>query len=189
MPEFTAEKVLDVAQDLVQTRGYNGFSFRDIAAIIGIKSASIHYHFPSKADLGVALVRRYHRDFAEELAAIRDRQASAVKRLKGFIELFRRTLVGERLCLCGMLGAEKGSLPEAINSEVRRFFTLCDGWLVEVLKQGRQAGEIAFRGTPQIMAGQLIALLEGAMIVARSLEDVDRFDKVSAAFLKNLNPT
>lgn len=185
---LTAERVLDVAQELIQTRGYNGFSFRDIAEVIGIKSASIHYHFPSKGDLGVALVARYRKAFEEELAEVWRRQATAPKRLKCFIALFRRTLTEERLCLCGMLAAERGSLPEEINAEVRAFFKLCEDWLIEVLKEGRAAGEIEFRGPAQALADHLIALLEGAMMMALSLNDLERFDKAAQGFLRIVKP-
>ncbi|MEO3427665.1 TetR/AcrR family transcriptional regulator [Pelagibius sp. CAU 1746] len=185
---LTAERVLDVAQELIQTRGYNGFSFRDIAQAIGIKSASIHYHFPSKGDLGVVLVARYRRLFGEELAEVRRRQTAAPKRLKCFIALFRRTLTEQRLCLCGVLAAERGSLPEEVNAEVRAFFKLCEDWLVEVLKDGRAAGEIEFRGPPQALADHLISLLEGAMVMALSLDDLDRFDKAAQGFLRILKP-
>ncbi len=188
MSGLTAERVLDIAQDMIQQRGYNGFSFRDIAEAIGIKSASIHYYFPSKGDLGVALVARYRRRFAAELAAICERHGAAPKRLREFVALFRRSLTEDRLCLCAMLGAEKGSLPDAVNAEVRDFFELCETWLADVLKRGRQAGEIDFRGAPQAMADHLIALLEGAMVVARSLEDLARFDKAPAGFLRTLRP-
>lgn len=188
MSGLTAERVLDVAQELIQTRGYNGFSFRDIAEAIDIKSASIHYHFPSKGDLGVALVARYCSLFGEELAEVRRRQATAPKRLKCFIALFRRTLTEQRLCLCGVLAAERGSLPGEVNAEVSAFFKLCEDWLIEVLKEGRAAGEIEFRGPAQALADHLIALLEGAMMMALSLDDLDRFDKAAQGFLRILKP-
>jgi TetR/AcrR family transcriptional regulator, transcriptional repressor for nem operon len=188
MTKPTAERVLDIAQDLIQTRGYNDFSFRDIAEVVGIKSASIHYHFASKTDLGIALVTRYRTAFAEELRGIDDCRATAPKRLKAFIALFRRTLADDRLCLCGMLGAERDSLPAEVNAEVRAFFALCEGWLTEVLKEGRCAGEVEFRGPPQAMADHLLALLEGAMVMARSLEDLERFDRATAAYLRILKP-
>ena len=184
----TAERVLDIAQDMVQSRGYNGFSFRDIATALGIKSASIHYHFPSKTDLGAALVIRYSEGFADELRRIEARETGAVKRLRAFIELFRGTLKNDRHCLCGMLGAEKDSLPPPVSKRVRDFFALCEDWLVTVLRDGRKAGEIEFRGPPQAMADHLLALLEGAMVMARSLEDLGRFDKATAAFLRILQP-
>ncbi len=110
----TSERVLDIAQRLIQTRGYNAFSFRDIASEIGIKSASIHYHYPSKTDLGVALVSRYRLAFEGELDKISARSKEAPKRLKGFVALFRNTLDNQRLCLCGMLGAERDGLPGAV---------------------------------------------------------------------------
>ncbi len=186
MSAITADRVLDVAQRLVQTRGYNGFSYRDIAGEIGIKSASIHYHFPSKTDLGVALVDRYQDNFDSELQNILARSDEAPKRLKDFIALFRQTLKGDRLCLCGMLGAERDSLPEAVSDRVRSFFMLCETWLVEVLKQGRKAREIAYLGSPQAVADQFLSLLEGAMVVARALNDPERFDRAANAFLRVL---
>ena len=188
MSALTAEKILDVAQRLIQTRGYNGFSFRDIGEAIGIKSASIHYHFASKADLGTALVTRYRETFTKELAAIESQHETAPKRLKAFIDLFRRSLKDDRLCLCGMLGAERDSLPESLNVQVQEFFSFCEDWLVAVLKQGRSAAQIEFRGTPQAMADHLLALLEGAVLMARSFEDTERFDKAAGSFLRVLKP-
>jgi TetR/AcrR family transcriptional repressor of nem operon len=182
----TAELVLDVAQSLAQTRGFNGFSFRDLAAAIGVKSASIHYHFPSKADLGVALVRRYRSAFEDSL---RDAEArSAAARLKTFVEIFRVSLEEDRLCLCGMLGAERDSLPPEVAAEVRDFFAFCEDWLTTQMKQGRQDGNLEFSGAPQVTALQLLALLEGGLVVARSLGDPARFDKASACFLRGLRP-
>ncbi len=189
MSGITAERVLDTAQRLIQTRGFNGFSYRDIAGEIGIKSASVHYYFPSKADLGVALVSRYRKNFAAELDGILDRHAEASKRLKAFVELFRQTLKSERLCLCGMLGAERDGLPEPVNDQVRAFFQLCEGWLCEVLKNGRKAGELAFRGNPRNVADQFLSLLEGAMVLARSLNDPERFDKAASTYLGVLKPS
>ncbi len=184
----TAGRILDVAQDMVQQRGYHDFSFRDIADVLGIKSASIHYHFASKTDLGRALVERYRRAFLEELAAVEARHATAPRRLKSFVALFRRTLSDDRLCLCAMLGAERGGLPQEVNAEVQGFFADSATWLVAVLKQGRAAGEIDFLGTPQAMADHILGLMEGAMVLARSLDDLSRFDRATAALLRILQP-
>ena len=184
----TAELVLDVAQSLAQTRGFNGFSFRDLAAAIGVKSASIHYHFPSKAKLGVALVRRYRGEFERTLREAEARSGTAVPRLKSFIEIFRASLAEDRLCLCGMLGAERDSLPPEVAAEVRDFFAFCEDWLTTKMKQGRQDGSLEFTGSPQVPALQLLALLEGGLVVARSLGDPARFDKVTACFLRGLRP-
>jgi TetR/AcrR family transcriptional regulator, transcriptional repressor for nem operon len=184
----TAELVLDVAQSLAQTRGFNGFSFRDLAAAIGVKSASIHYHFPSKTDLGVALVQRYRGRFEASLREAEMRSASAAARLKAFVEIFRASLEEDRLCLCGMLGAERDSLPPEVAAEVRGFFTFCEDWLATQMKQGRQDGNLDFSGSPQVTALQLLALLEGGLVVSRSLGDPARFDKATACFLRGLRP-
>ena len=186
MRSETAELVLDVAQSLAQTRGFKGFSFRDLAAAIGVKSASIHYHFPSKADLGVALVRRYREGFEDSLREAEARGAAVPGRLKAFVEIFRASLDEDRLCLCGMLGAERDSLPPDVAAEVRDFFIFCEDWLATQMKQGRQDGCLDFTGAPQVPALQLLALLEGGLLVARSLGDPARFDKATACFLRGL---
>src|SRR5580692_7952663 len=99
----TRERVLDIAQRLIQSRGYNSFSFNDLATELGIRTASIHYHFPTKADLGVALLRRYRQRFRQELAWIASNGGDSVSRLAQFAALFERTFkTDSQLCLCGM---------------------------------------------------------------------------------------
>ena len=180
--------MLDVAQSLVQTRGFNGFSFRDLAAAIGVKSASIHYHFPSKSDLGVALVRRYRREFEDAISTAEGRHNSAPARLKAFVEIFRANLTEDRLCLCGMLGAERDSLPPEVAAEVRDFFAFCEDWLTTQMRQGRQESTLGFADSPQATAWQLLALLEGGLVVARNLGELARFDKALSCFLRGLKP-
>ena len=111
----TADRVLDVAERLVQRRGFNGFSYADIAAEVGIKTASLHYHFPTKADLGRALVVRYTEVFGAALAAIQAMDTSALDQLECYVRIFRDVLGADRMCLCGMLAAEYATLPEPMQ--------------------------------------------------------------------------
>src|SRR5579863_2905380 len=99
----TAERILDVAERLVQLRGFNGFSYADVAAELKITKASLHYHYPSKGELGEALIRRYTERFATALAGIDHGERSAPAKLAAYAALYERVLDGHRMCLCGML--------------------------------------------------------------------------------------
>src|SRR5580704_4135811 len=107
----TRAQLLDVALELVQLRGYNAFSFRDLADRVGIKTASIHYHFPTKGDLGLALVRQHRRVLAEAFARL-DNEPDPLRRLQQYAGVFRSTLEnGHRMCLGGILAIEYQTLP------------------------------------------------------------------------------
>lgn len=110
-PPGTVQRILEVASWLVQTRGFNGFSYAHIAAELGVTKASPHDHFPSKADLGRRLIEQHERSFVEVLAHIEAESAGAVERLRRYVRIYSGVLGNEQMCLCGMLGAEHGTLP------------------------------------------------------------------------------
>ncbi len=172
----TADRILDAAEALAQTRGFNGFSYGDLARIVGLTTASLHYHFPSKAELGRRLMARYTERFGHELEGIRASRRSAPESLEQYARLFVSVVRDERICLCGMLAAEYATLPGGIQDEVRRFFDLNEAWLAEAVAEGQEAGTLATEGSPLEIARLLIGALEGAMLVARSYNDPDRFE-------------
>ncbi len=170
----TATRILEVAERLAQTRGFNGFSYADIAAELGITKASLHYHFATKADLGCALIAGYSKRFEAALAQIG--AADPKDTLNRYVQLYEDVLVRDRMCLCGMLAAEYSTLPEAMRGELRSFFDKNESWLAIHLDRGRKAGVLQFDGPPIEMARMLTAGLEGAMLLARSYEDPARFE-------------
>src|SRR5262245_39048649 len=101
----TRSRILDVAEELAQRRGFNGFSYADVAAKLDLRKASLHYHFPSKTELGEALLARYVERFDALLAGIVAERSGAVDRLTAYADLYAQTLRGERMCLCGMVAA------------------------------------------------------------------------------------
>ena len=109
----TAERILDIAEHLVQVRGFNGFSYADIASELGITTASLHYHFASKAELGSAVIARYAERFGEALAEIDRDVKDAHAKLEAYAALYAQVLRDERMCLCGILAAEYQTLPES----------------------------------------------------------------------------
>jgi TetR/AcrR family transcriptional repressor of nem operon len=185
----TATQILDVAERLVQVRGFNGFSYADVAAELKITKAALHYHFAGKAELGEALVTRYAVRFAEALAAVEARTAEAAARLDAYADLYLDVLRGHRMCLCGMMAAEYATLPLPMQEAVVRFFEENERWVARVLEQGRREGTLAFIGPPGEMARTIVSGLEGAMLVARPFDDIARFQQTVGHLLSNLKIT
>jgi len=166
----SAQRIAEVAQALVQEVGYNGFSFEHIAQQVGMRKASIHHHFASKADLGVAVVQMYTHQFEYALQGILASAATAPQRLRAYAGLFEATYLNNRnLCVCGMLGAESNSLHETVKLEVQRFFQMNLAWLTDVVAQGLSSATLNSTWQAQELAETLLSLLEGAMLVGRSL--------------------
>jgi len=183
----TAEQILALACELVQTRGYNAFSYRDLAGQIGIKSASIHHHFPTKADLGKAMLRRYRENFADALEAIDRSRKSPSGRLSAYFDLFRQTARSDRgVCLGGMLAADMLTLAPEVQAELRAFFADSEEWLKGVLEAGAASGDFSLNGSPKDVALAIVSALEGAMMVARAHADPARFDRATRCLLDSL---
>lgn len=182
----TAARILDAAEDLVQVRGFNGFSYADISAELGITKAALHYHFAAKADLGLALIARYASRFAEALAAVDTAGIAPAGRLARYAGLYGLVLERGKMCLCGMLAAEYQTLPQPVQDAVTGFFDANESWLEKVLEEGRQDGSLRFSGSARDTARVAIACLEGAMLVARPYGDITRFQSVAANLLSGL---
>ena len=182
----TAERILDVAERLVQVSGYNGFSYADVAAELKLTTPSLHYRFAGKAELGEALIARYAERFATALVAIAESPADARRRIEAYIDLYGQVLRQDRMCLCGMLAAEYQTLPTRMRAEVIGFFDGNEDWLERVLTAGRDKGELQFAGAPSEAARNIVSTLEGAMLIARSYRDVGRFDVAARMLMAGL---
>ena len=178
--EDVKSQLIEVAQALVQKLGYNGFSYRDIAAKIGIRSASIHYHFPTKENLGAAVAARYTDRFSERLAIAAENETSIPKLLSAYVSLFREALEDEsKMCLCGMLSAEISSLPNSVAVEVRKFFQENLKWLSAVISRHTMVAEDGTPENAESEAALFMASLEGALILAKGLGDSNIFDRIA----------
>jgi TetR/AcrR family transcriptional regulator, transcriptional repressor for nem operon len=182
----TRSQILDVAERLVQGRGFNGFSYADVARELGITKPALHYHFAGKAELGEALISRYAVRFSDALVGIDATVAAAPRKLEAYANLYLDVLRHKRMCLCGMLAAEYQTLPEPMTDIVMRFFDDNETWLTSVLEQGRQDGTLHFGDTPTDAARMIIGTLEGAMLVARPYEDSTRFQATATRLLADL---
>jgi TetR/AcrR family transcriptional regulator, transcriptional repressor for nem operon len=185
----TAQRVLDVAERLIQTRGFNGFSYADVSAGVGITKASLHYHFPTKADLGLSLIRRYQETFGQALRELDESGGDPRALLQGYVKLYASVLRKDRMCLCGMLAAEHTTLPRPMQQALRVFFDDNERWLARVLRAGQRMGVLRLPTSATDEARLLVAALEGAMLVARSYEDAGRFEAAAARILETIEVT
>jgi TetR/AcrR family transcriptional repressor of nem operon len=185
-PTAAATAILDVAERLAQTLGYNGFSYADIAAQLGVTKASLHYHFPTKAELGRALIERYRVLFGAALEEIDQQVKGPHEKLQQYVGLYNSVLSNERMCLCGMLAAEYATLPAPMQKGLKLFFDANERWLTAVLAQGLRAGTFRFGEPANERARVLLGALEGAMLVARSYGNPRRFQAAAVYLLADL---
>lgn len=184
----TAEDILDSAETLIQTRGYSAFSYQDIADALGIRKASIHYHFPSKTDLGVAVVDRYSQRFSAALESIAAdvEQPSMVmldRYVTPFLDLARTP---DKVCLCGALAGEMMALPDVLRPRVERFFNNHHAWLAAMLARGAERGEFRLAEDPARIARFVFAALQGALLVKRTMGDASQILDVVAVIKSQL---
>ena len=184
----TRRELLNLAETLVRTRGYNGFSYRDLAEQIGIKTASIHYHFPAKSDLGEALIENEREVFARNLAQLDAAEKDPRRRLERFIELFQASTIGcdNRMCLGAMLAVEQETLPDAVGQAVRRLFADNEAWIAKLLEEGRKKRQFRFKGSAEAVARSLFSSLEGALLLARAFRDIRRFEATTRWIIETL---
>lgn len=182
----TAERALDIAERLVQVRGFSNVSYADIAGELGITTASLHYHFPGKAELGQALIARYAERFAAALTRIDRTEVSAPAKLEAYADLYAELLRGQRMCMCGILAAEYQTLPDPMRIGVIRFFDDNQRWLVDVLTRGHVDQTLSFAGPIDDVAQSIISTLEGAMLIARPYRNQAIFNSTARHLLDSL---
>ena len=182
----TSTRILDVAERVVQTKGFGCFSYADVASDLKITKAALHYHYPGKAELGAALIKRYSMRFDDALVAIDAAGGPALARLDAYVGLYAEIVSQRRMCLCAMLAAEYETLPAPMQAEVVRFLDRNAYWLERVLEQGRPEGTVRFGGSARDTALLIVSALQGAMLVARPYGDVEKFRSIAAAMLASL---
>ncbi len=183
----TKEKLLASAEASARAHGYDGFSYADLAADVGIRKASIHHHFPKKRDLALALIERYAAAIAVELDAIADRVTRASDQLRAYIAMYRGALSGgSTLCLCVAFSLSRESVADDVAAAIDRFRDRSVAWLVEVFERGKLDGSIHDVQAPADEAITCLALVEGAQLAARAALSPDRFDSALVLMAKRL---
>lgn len=178
----TRDQILDLAETLIQTRGYSAFSYQDIADALGIRKASIHYHFASKSDLGVTVVNRYIDRFDTALTQV---AADETQSSMAMLDLYTQPYLAfarapDRVCLCGALAGEMLALPQEMRARVDHFFRTHQAWLTKLLKRGASRGEFDLPAPPAKVARSIFAGLQGALLVKRATGDMAQINDVIA---------
>ncbi len=166
----TREQILDLARYLFQSRGYQGFSYRDISEPLGVKNAAIHYHFPSKNDLGLALIDRYLQILRESTREFMKNGGPAAPQIEGYLCFSHREVI-EHDCLCpiSMLATNFESVPGDLRERGQILTRETHAWLTRALELGRDQGELNFKGDPSAKALALMAAVQGAGHLSRTL--------------------
>jgi len=186
MKQDTAQQILDAAQLMVRNRGYSAFSYADIAKEVGIRKASIHYHFPSKEDLVKELVIRYRDNLVRQCQTIEQQLITPQEQFKRFISLYRNGLEENQICLCGMLTADFVVLSPEIQEELKTFFAAAELWLTRLLQRGSEAKVWQCAQSCELEAKSIIAMLQGAQLLSRAADNsAETFDQVTGDFFKD----
>lgn len=184
----TSDDILDCAQTLIMKGGYNGFSYADIAAVVGIRKASIHHHFPSKADLVRALISRYRADAREGFAKVETMTSDPHEQLQLYVGYWQKCLRDGTapICVCALLAGELPVLPPEIATEVRLHFQTLSNFLTGILGRGSDSDALHLSDTPSVEAEAFMATVHGGMLSARVGGDPKLFGTITGALLARL---
>lgn len=181
-------ELLDSAENAARRRGYDGFSYKDIAEDVGIRKASIHYHFPTKSDLAVALLERYSEGFEKTLERIAAKHDTAAARLSDYIQAYRKALGGgHKLCLCVAFAISRDSLSDDALKKLDSFHSNSLTWLKEAFELAKADGTVSLMGDTSAEAAALLGLVEGAQLMARSSRSLVDFDQATSLFRSRLS--
>jgi len=185
----TANDILACARTLIVKGGYNGFSYADIADVVGIRKASIHHHFPSKVDLVKTLLVGYRQEAEDGFTGLAQAVPASRELLSAYIGYWQACIrdASAPFCVCAMLASELPALPEEVALEVRAYFRFLSGWLTSVLERGVQQGVMSLRHAPRVEAEAFMASVHGAMLSARAYGDAEMFGTIMTAQLERLS--
>lgn len=168
--ENSKRTIMNMAEALLQEKGFNGFSYAHISSELGVKNAAIHYHFPTKEDLGRSVVKRYRDRFQLWINNSRVKDLSPEKKLDWFFSIYTDMRADKgKVCLVGSMEAEFNSIPAGLQAEVEALHRELLAWLQSTLAEGREAGVFHFNGEPSNKAALILSSLQGALQMARAL--------------------
>jgi len=185
----TADDILACARTLIIAGGYNGFSYADVAEVVGIRKPSIHHHFASKVDLVRTLVARYREEAQAGLAALERNIPDAREQLENYVAYWERCITDATapFCVCALLASELPILPEEVALEVRAHFRFLASWLTSVMERGKRKGRLKISGPARVEAEGFMATIHGAMLSARASGDPKMFGVITAPLLERLS--
>lgn len=188
MTSTTAEQILDCAHGLIVEVGYSGFSYADIAQRVAISKPSIHHHFPTKAQLVLKVVQRYRHHIQMATEEAMRTVTDPVQQLAGYVGYWAACIEDRSMpfCVCAMLASERRTLPVEVSAEITGHFKTLAAWLADILARGAAGGQFALRESAELEAQSFMALIHGAMLTARTLEDSAVFAAIGQAGIARL---
>lgn len=185
----TSDSILACARSLILAGGYNGFSYADIADVVGIRKASIHHHFPSKVDLVRTLLVRYREEADAGIANLERNVPDPLEQLRTYTRYWETCITDASapFCVCALLANELPVLPQEVALEVRAYFRSLSAWLTSVLERGVQQGRLQLGKAPRVEAEVFMATVHGAMLSARAYGDPKMFGLITAPLLERLS--
>lgn len=187
----TQQKLIDSARHLIQTRGYNGFSYADVAEEVQVRKASIHHHFPTKSDLAHAVIEQSRAIIVEQTRTLAGGNFDPDEQLRMYTGYWEKCIADASapFCVAGMLASELPSLPGELANDVRAHFRDLSNWLEIVFTRGAQLGRFELQGSARQEAEVFMAMVYGAMLAARAYGDPQVFSDIVANGLNRLAPT
>lgn len=184
----TSDEIIRCARTLIIAGGYNGFSYADIADVVGVRKASIHHHFPSKVDLVRSLLQLYREEAKAGLATVKSYNTDPADQLRAYINYWA-ACIGDptsNFCVCALLASQIPVLPPEIVVEVKAHFRVLSKWLTSVLEEGATQGSLILTGNAQCEAESFMASVHGAMLSARVYDDEKVFRVITDPLIERL---
>ena len=186
---MTSDQILASARNFIVSGGYNGFSYADIAEVVGIRKASIHHHFPSKVDLVRTLVARHREHTEVAMADLESKFPDPLALLQTYAGYWAKCIEDASIpfCVCALLASELPALPPEVAVEVRAYFRFLSSWLTKVMERGAEQGILKFAGSAELEAETFMATVHGAMLSARAYGSPAIFGAILTPTLQRLS--
>lgn len=170
---LTREKILELGENLIRTKGYNAFSYQDISSELGIKNAAVHYYFPSKENLGTSIVKTNIQRFEEMVDNLHSRNFDEMHQLETFLKIYLKSHREQKLCIMGALGPDFNTLNESTKNELKKLTDMILGWLTNILENGKANGTFGFKGTSNEKAVNILTTSIAGLQLTRVMDKVD----------------
>lgn len=176
MSTDTRQLLIKSAECMLRSKGYSAFSYADLEKMVGIKKASIHYHFPKKEDLGVLIIESHIATTLVNLEEVNQRVPKAIDRLGEFMAFFKSATEDGSLPLCGSLAAEMVILPEKMQILTKKYLNIQLEWLKDTIEKGIADGDFITDSNAIQLAYQLLSLMEGSSFILCALSNSMEID-------------
>lgn len=183
----TREKIMELGETLIRTKGYNGFSYQDISSEMGIKNAAVHYYFPSKESLGTSIVKTNIQRFEEMVDNLQNRNFDEMHQLETFLKIYLKSHREQKLCIMGALSPDFNTLNESTKNELKKMTDLVLAWLTNLLEKGRTNGVFLFRCKAGEKALIILSTMIAGLQLTRVMDKID-FKSIYQAILDDIKP-